>query len=116
MTRKQRVYWLGLAAVIAWLDLWSKGLFEYPGDHAGPPLLQNELIENWLYFRTIWNVGGVWSTPIPGWILLTATALAVPLILTWIFYAPRADGVENAGKVLVLGGAVGNLYDRATYS
>ncbi len=115
MTRKERAVWLILAAFTAWLDLWTKGLFEYPAALNGAPLLQDTVLENWLYYRTIWNVGGVWSTPIPGWVLKAATTAAVPLIAGWLFWDKRADKVESIGKLLVLGGAVGNLYDRWKY-
>ena len=99
---------------MAALDLWSKGLWEYP-EFGAPPKLNKVLIEGWLYIRTVWNEGGVWSLDIPAWILTGATALAVPLLLAWIFWPARAPGWDSAGKALILGGAVGNCWDRLNY-
>ena len=50
--------------------------------------------QDWLYIRSIWNVGGVWSLPIPDWLLLGATLLAVPLITLWMFWPGKVRGVE----------------------
>jgi signal peptidase II len=115
MSRKSRVAWLILAMVLAGLDLWSKGLWEYPSTIDGPPVLNETLIEGWLYIRTIFNTGGVWSIPLGRTVLLIATLVAVPLLLVWIFYPLRARVWETVGKALILGGAAGNLWDRLRY-
>ncbi|MHC4932272.1 MAG: signal peptidase II [Planctomycetota bacterium] len=115
MSRKSRVAWLTLAVVLAGLDLWSKGLWEYPETIDGPPVLNRTLVEGWLFIRTIYNTGGVWSIPLGRTILLLATLAAVPLLLVWIFYPERARVWETTGKALILGGAAGNLWDRIRY-
>ena len=113
MNRKKRALWLILAIAVAWLDLWSKGLWEYPRlDPPGPPKLQKVVVENWVYIRTIYNEGAVWSLPLAKTFLKWATLLAVPAILLWIFGTEKPRRVDTAAKALVLGGAVGNLYDR----
>jgi len=111
--RVKRAGWLLLAAVIAILDLWSKSLWEYPKPiPGGRAVFQRDVFGGWLDVRTIWNEGGVWSAKIPGGILLWGTALAVPAILVWILAPMRARRWETAAKALILGGAIGNLYDR----
>lgn len=116
MGRGERAWWLLLAVAITVLDLWSKDQWQYPEAVGAPPLVQKVLIEDWLYIRTIWNPGGVWSMRLPGWILTAGTAAAVPLLLVWVL-APRRSGmVDTIGKLLVLGGAAGNLYDRWRWS
>ena len=111
--RARRAGWLLLTAAIATLDLWTKALWKYPesipGGTAEP---QRVVFDGWLDVRTIWNEGGVWSAKIPGGLLLWGTALAVPAILVWILAPVRARRWETAAKALILGGAIGNLYDR----
>ncbi len=116
MQRLRRAGHLLLAAATAALDLWSKGLWHYPKgpkDFDAPLDPTNfAVLESWLYVHTKWNPGGAWSAKIPGSILLAGTVAAVPLLLVWIFWPRRASALDSAAKALVLGGAVGNLYDR----
>lgn len=119
MERLRRAGFLVLAAVTAALDLWSKRLWAYP---KGPANFDGALeptnlpvLENWLYVQTKWNKGGAWSVELPSSFLLAGTVVAVPLIAAWIFWPRRASAWDTAAKSLVLGGAVGNLYDRWTW-
>lgn len=117
MQRLRRAGFLVLAAATAALDLWSKALWEYP---AGPAEFDGALaptnrtvVENWVYVHTKWNPGGAWSAKLPDWLLLSGTVVAVPLITAWIFWPRRVSAWDTAAKSLVLGGAIGNLTDRA---
>jgi|GEM_PF-1176307 len=111
--RVKRAGWLLLAAAIATLDLWSKALWTYPADVPhGRAVFEQQVFEGWLNVQTIWNPGGVWSAKIPGGILLWGTALAIPAILIWLLAPARVRRWETAAKALILGGAIGNFYDR----
>ena len=118
MGRNKRAWWLLLAAAVIALDLWSKGAWEYPQhqdgtpDLDGAPRVERVLIDGLFEIRTIWNVGGVWSLRVPQTVLFLVTLAAAPLLLAWIFWPPRVRMAETIGKALVLGGAIGNLYDR----
>ncbi|MEM8885878.1 MAG: signal peptidase II [Planctomycetota bacterium] len=120
-TRARRAAWLLVAAAIATLDLWTKQLWDYPltldGDPwiEGRPLLQTTVFESWLAVRTIWNPGAVWSAPIAPTLLLWATGLAVPIVAVWIFWSPRVRTWETFAKALILGGAIGNFWDRLQF-
>jgi len=114
MSRKDRTWWLIVAVVLAALDLWTKSLWTYPEVGRGTEI-KKVLIENWLAMEPVYNVGGVWSLPIPSVILLVATLLAVPLIAGWIFFPVRSSKVETFAKTLVLSGAIGNGYDRIVF-
>lgn len=116
MERLRRAFWLVPAAVTAAVDLWSKALWDYPpgprgSDGSLDPTFR-PVVESWLYVHTKWNPGGAWSAKIPDWILFWGTVAAVPLIALWIFWPSKASAWDTAAKSLVLGGAVGNLYDR----
>ena len=115
MTRSKRAFWLLLTIGLVSLDLWSKSLWDYPAQHGHPPIVQKVVFESWLQIRTVWNTGGVWSLDIGPQILLWATILAIPFVVIWIFWPDRAKRAETAAKALILGGALGNLYDRAKY-
>ena len=111
--RLRRAGWLLLAAVIATVDLWSKALWTYPPDVPdGRPHFNRGVIEGWFDIRTIWNPGGVWSTKLPGGLLYWGTALAIPAVIVWILWPPSVRRWESAAKALILGGAIGNFYDR----
>jgi signal peptidase II len=119
MDRRRRAVWLALAVGITALDLWSKALWKYP-PHEGYPheYLEStniEVISDWFHIHAVWNEGGVWSLPIAPTILLIATLLAVPALILWLLWPRQVRAWESAGKVLVLGGALGNLWDRIAY-
>ena len=112
-SRKKRAAWLLLAAAIAALDLWSKDLWTYPAEVPhGAPVLETTVFDSWLAVRTIWNPGAVWSLDIASTVLLWATGLAIPLVTLWVLWPARARAWETAAKCLILGGAIGNFYDR----
>lgn len=119
MHRLRRAGWLLLAALTAALDLWSKALWAYP---KGPARFDGALnptdrtvLEGWLYVRTIWNPGALWSLELPRSLLLWGTVLAVPALVLWILWPRQTSVWDSAAKALILGGAVGNLYDRWTW-
>lgn len=113
--RVRRAGWLLCAVALAALDLWSKALWTYPAEKGGAARLERVVIEDWVQIRTVWNTGGVWSISLPPGLLFAATALAVPLLVLWLFWPARSRWPADLGKALVLGGAVGNLYDRWRY-
>jgi len=116
--RSKRAAWLLLAAAIAALDLWSKQLWTYPVvEETGKPVLgaamhQQYVFESWLAMTTTWNPGAVWGLKIASTFLKWATAIAIPLVAIWVFVPPRSRRWETAAKCLILGGAIGNFYDR----
>ena len=114
MTRNKRALWLLLTIGVAALDLWSKSVWDYPAiGHA--PFVQEVVFESWLQISTVWNTGGVWSLPLAASILLWATVGAIPLVVIWIFWPDKTNRIDTAAKALILGGAIGNLYDRAKW-
>ena len=115
--RQKRAAWLLLAAAIAVLDLWSKDLWVYPDEILGrADKPQKVVFESWLAVRTIYNPGAIWSLDIASSLLKWATGLAIPLVCVWIFFAPRVRAWETAAKCLILGGAIGNFYDRMRWN
>jgi signal peptidase II len=49
--------------------------------------------------------------------LLSISTLVVCVLLAWLLFSDRAGGrTSRAGVALILGGALGNLFDRVVYS
>ena len=112
---KNRVFGLALAAAIFALDQWIKGYV------SGPLDLRNVgVIEIVSFFDLNWtpNFGvslGLLTdgTPEMRWALVGVTALIAFFVLIWMLREKAlADIVALA---MVLGGALGNIRDRATF-
>ena len=116
--RLRRTVWLILVVIVAVLDLWTKAWWTYPSQLDDPGRLEKVLMEGWLtiQIRTVYNTGGVWSIARGQTdILLWGTVLAIPLVFLWIFWPLRSSTWDTCAKSLVLGGALGNLYDRVRF-
>ncbi|MBI5462900.1 MAG: lipoprotein signal peptidase [Gammaproteobacteria bacterium] len=106
--------WLWLAMLVVILDQASKQWAE-----AVLPQGQIELV-SWFNFTLAYNRGAAFSflADAGGWqrfFFLGIGLVAVVVITLWLRRL-RADETQNAiGLALILGGAIGNLIDRALY-
>ncbi|MFL6245948.1 MAG: signal peptidase II [Thermoanaerobaculia bacterium] len=110
----QRIYYIGLAAAIIVLDIWTKALVLARIDlHETIPI-----IPNFFQLVHVRNTGAAFgiganasSRIVP--MLLNAGAIAVFCVV--VVYALRSavtDRLLQTGLHLILGGAIGNLLDR----
>lgn len=110
----QRIYYIGLAAAIIILDIWTKALVLARIDlHETIPI-----IPNFFQLVHVRNTGAAFgiganasSRIVP--LLLNAGAIAVFCVV--VVYALRSavtDRLLQTGLHLILGGAIGNLLDR----
>lgn len=110
----QRIYYIGLAAAIIILDIWTKALVLARIDlHETIPV-----IPNFFQLVHVRNTGAAFgiganasSKIVP--LLLNAGAIAVFCVV--VVYALRSavtDRLLQTGLHLILGGAIGNLLDR----
>jgi signal peptidase II len=105
--------WFGISAIIVALDLYTKHLvqnaFVY-GEH----FTINAYFDLVRYhnegaaFSFLANAGG-WQK----WFFTVITAIAI-IVISYLIIKHYADKLFCAGLSLVLGGAIGNLYDRLT--
>jgi signal peptidase II len=105
--------WFSISAIIVALDLYTKHLvqnaFVY-GEH----LTINTYFDLVRYhnegaaFSFLANAGG-WQK----WFFTAITAIAV-VVITYLIIKHHAEKLFCGGLALVLGGAIGNLYDRLT--
>lgn len=116
---KRLVACIAVVAVLVALDLWSKrAVFEWieeiqdslPRDAHGHP--RYAVVGEWLTLMLNMNYGAAFGhlDSIP-YVLVSGRVLAA-ILLTWlILRAPRGKGLYLTSLVLILSGALGNLYD-----
>ena len=105
--------WLWLSAVVVVLDLASKALvtdsFRYGEVREVLPFFNLVLVHNTgAAFSFLAEAGG-WQR----W-FFTAVAVGISALLIWMLRKPGTGTLLSFGLALVLGGALGNLYDRVT--
>lgn len=109
------ISFLVVALVLAGADLWSKAYWFARNDPAGDSAAGPALLGDWLRVHTAWNTGIPWGqlSGSPR-LLAVVSGLAIAIIL-WIFYrrTRSSDPFFTFGLSLILGGAAGNMYDRA---
>lgn len=110
---KQSV-WLLIAAVIVALDLWTKSLATELLQYGRPveilPVLDFTLLHNRGAAFSFLSSAGGWQR----W-LFTGIALAVSIVLiVWTLQLKPHERWLSVALPLILGGALGNLYDRLT--
>ena len=113
-SRKGLVVWLSAAVVIALLDQLTKQLVLdalKPGDSI--PVVPFVNLVLWF------NRGAAFSflAEGAGWqrLLLIGIAIVAVLVIVWLLARHRAEHLFCSGLTLVLGGAIGNLWDRVLH-
>ena len=115
MLKKNLIIFFSIASIF-FIDRVSKILVISKSEK----LNQNEIFSTeFINFHLIWNEGiafGLFSFSNPStYQIMTLFILLVILIL--IFYMLKTDMVnEKIGFILIVGGAIGNLFDRVFYS
>ena len=75
-----------------------------------------EAIPGWLIFRITFNEGAVFGLGKGGrWIFIVASILAVGFIIRLFAQSKPKQWILHLLLAMVLGGAIGNLYDRIVY-
>lgn len=104
--------WYGLSLIIVLLDQWTKWLASAKLDYGQP-------LELFSFFSfTLWhNTGAAFSflSDAGGWqrgFFATVSALVSVVLVVWMYRLPREQKLLMLALALILGGAVGNLYDR----
>jgi signal peptidase II len=110
---------LAAAAGLVLLDLWSKAVvFGWLGprpqglvyDAHGHP--RWHLAGDWLSFMLSYNPGMAWGLElVPTWVLVAGRCAAAVFLVWMVSTLPAVRRLLSWALVLVLAGAVGNLYD-----
>ena len=103
--------WLAAALVVAGLDRWTK-LLVLRGLQAGETIVVAPFFNLVLWF----NSGAAFSFLAGGeaWqrAVLVAVAVAATIVIVWLLTRQPGDLLFCSGLSLILGGALGNLWDR----
>jgi len=117
LTASDKLPWFAVAAAALTADLWSKHLVFYP-ETLDPMVREGQAIGRVCsWWRTViaYNTGatfGLGASAGP-WILCTLVAIVIVLLVRSLLRTPLTDRVRCFALSIVIGGAVGNLYDRA---
>ncbi len=112
--RPSRLPFLAAGALAATADLLTKWwVFR-----AVPYRSHRPVVEGWLEFYPTHNPAGPWSwghrsSDVLRFALPMLSVVAVALILRFLRQTDPRDRVRSLGLALILGGAAGNLWDRA---
>ncbi len=105
--------WFGISAIVVALDLYTKSLVQKAFSY-GEHFTVTSFFDLVRYhnegaaFSFLANAGG-WQR----WFFTAITAIAV-IVITYLIVKHHAEKLFCSGLTLVLGGAIGNLYDRLT--
>jgi signal peptidase II len=104
--------WYGLAALVVLLDQFSKGLAESALVYGRPVV-----VFSWFNLTLQYNTGAAFSflSDAGGWqrYFFTVVALVISAVLMrWLYLAPRHHWLLALALALILGGALGNVWDR----
>jgi signal peptidase II len=79
------------------------------------------VVQGYFHLTHVANTGALFGllaglpSPARGLVFVTVPVLAIALIVVFQFRSREADLLVQAGLSLILGGALGNLYDRIRY-
>ncbi|WP_299018882.1 signal peptidase II [uncultured Photobacterium sp.] len=112
--KQSGVRWLWLAALVFIMDFASKLVVMNTMEYGWPNRIELLPFFNLLYVH---NYGAAFSflSDAGGWQrwLFTAIALAVcGLLVFWMRRSPASHKLANSAYALIIGGALGNLFDR----
>jgi signal peptidase II len=106
------VVWYTLALVIIVLDQVTKGMAEHYLEYARPVVLTS-----WFNLTLQYNPGAAFSflSDAGGWQRYFFSGIAVVIsavLVVWLYRLPTAQRLLPLSLALILGGAIGNLWDR----
>ena len=109
------LYWYGLALVVILLDHYTKGLATRGLDYGRPVE-----VFSWFNLTLQHNTGAAFSflSDAGGWqrYFFSAVAVIISLLLAvWLFRLKRNQWLLALSLGLILGGALGNLWDRLVF-
>ncbi len=107
--------WLGMAALIVLLDLYTKQLAMQHLE-----LYRPDAVLPWLNLTLAHNTGAAFSFLASGtgwqrWFLSGVAVVIVAVLLAWLWRLPHRARLLPAALALIIGGAVGNLIDRIRF-
>lgn len=113
--RNKNLTWLGLVLIVVALDQWTKSLTASHLALGQPyqltPFLNFTLAQNSGAAFSFLSQAGGWQR----WFFIILTGVVCIILLIWIFRLPKNQPLTACALSLILGGAVGNLWDRVYF-
>ncbi len=107
-----RLFFVLVAGAALAVDLWTKALFFSHSDSVERKAAK-VVIEDFFYIRSESNTGGVFGTLQEHTVLLAVLSLLALLVTGVILFRLKRRQIWlHAALALIVGGALGNLYDR----
>ena len=107
-TLRGKLPWLLLAVVVLIADLWSK-------EAIFTPLREHQydwVLGEWFGFTKVWNAGMMWGLGQEYSVVLRVLrGVAAVIVFLMVLGTPARARLLQAAFALVLGGALGNIYD-----
>ena len=111
VTQLRNVHWLWLSLVFIIADQVTKQMVVNRID-----LYERVVVTPWLNFKYAENYGAAFSmlSNLPPWVFVTLGVAVSIGIVIWLRSNPVGERLVAVGLCLILGGALGNVIDRAT--
>ncbi len=111
--------WLFLSAIVVFLDWFSKAYFSSTMELYQSQTVVNDFLNLNLSFTLVHNYGAAFSflseqSGWQRWFFTITSSLISFVLLIWLFRLKKSETLIAIALTLVLGGAIGNLYDRIT--
>lgn len=106
------LYWYGLALLVVVLDQYTKGLAQSALEYGRP-----QEVFSWFNLTLQYNTGAAFSflSDAGGWQRYFFSVVAVVIsavLVVWLYRMPRQQRLLALALALILGGALGNVWDR----
>jgi signal peptidase II len=106
------LYWYGLALLVVVLDQYTKGLAQSALEYGRP-----REVFSWFNLTLQYNTGAAFSflSDAGGWQRYFFSVVAVVIsavLVVWLYHMPRQQRLLALALALILGGALGNVWDR----
>jgi signal peptidase II len=112
--RMKQAPWLLIAAVVVALDLWTKSLASQMLQYGRPveilPVLDFTLLHNRGAAFSFLSSAGGWQR----WVFAVIALAVSAVLLVWTLQLKAHERWLSVTLPMILGGALGNLYDRLT--
>ena len=114
MSKTRNLQWLWLTLVVIILDLWTKNIAsQYLQMHTPLILFPGfnlTLMHNFGAAFSFLSDAGGWQR----WFFIALSSIVSIFIVQYLYYLPKQQGLVACALASILGGALGNLWDRIT--
>lgn len=109
---RSALFWFGLSVLVIILDQWTKALADSSLQYGVPetvlPVFNLTLQYNYGAAFSFLSDAGGWQR----WLFTAIAAVVSVVLMVWLYRLQPQQRLLAAALAMILGGAIGNLYDR----